>query len=54
MPRNVTSASLAQDLAQLWATQLTLYSAEGSREGPGIDFLLPYWLGTHLKVLPSS
>ncbi len=33
--------------------QLTLCSAEGSREGPGIDFLLPYWLGTYLRVLPG-
>jgi hypothetical protein len=35
------------------AAQLSLCSAEGSREGPGIDFLLPYWLGTYLKVLPN-
>ena len=34
------------------AAQLGACSAEASREGPGIDFLLPYWLGTYLKVLP--
>jgi hypothetical protein len=33
--------------------QLAACSAEGTREGPGIDFLLPYWLGTYLKVLPE-
>jgi hypothetical protein len=33
--------------------QLAACSAEGTREGPGIDFLLPYWLGTYLKVLPG-
>jgi hypothetical protein len=36
------------------AAQLSVCSSDGgSREGPGIDFLLPYWLGAYLKVLPN-
>ena len=49
----VTRRSYACGARPPSAAQLALCSAEGSREGPGIDFLLPYWLGTYLKVLPN-
>lgn len=49
----VTRQSYACAATPPSAAQLALCSAEGSREGPGIDFLLPYWLGTYLKVLPN-
>ncbi len=35
------------------ALQVQFCSQEATREGPGIDFLLPYWIGTYLKVLPG-
>ncbi len=33
--------------------QIKACSTEGSREGPGVDYLLPYWLDVYLKVLPA-
>ena len=35
------------------ADQIKACSGEPSREGPGIDYLLPYWLAVYLKVLPT-
>ncbi len=28
-------------------------SQDENREGPGVDFLLAYWLGVYLEVLPK-
>jgi hypothetical protein len=33
--------------------QIKACSASPKREGPGVDYLLPYWLGVYLKVLPT-
>lgn len=36
------------------AAQIMACSADATREGPGIDYLLPYWLAVYLNVLPSA
>ena len=48
----VTGASYTCSATPPSARQLALCSGEASREGPGIDFLLPYWIGAFLKLLP--
>ena len=35
------------------AKQIAVCSSDSVREGPGVDFLLPYWLGVYLDVLPK-
>jgi hypothetical protein len=35
------------------AAQVAACSSESQREGPGVDFLLPYWLAVYLKILPA-
>ncbi|MGH9745069.1 MAG: hypothetical protein ACRD59_03015 [Candidatus Acidiferrales bacterium] len=36
------------------ARQIALCSSEPYLEGPGVDFLLPYWLGVYLNVWPAN
>jgi len=35
------------------AAQIAACSSSGLRAGPGVDFLLPYWLGVYLGLLPK-
>jgi len=32
----------------------TCSSSKRLRKGPGVEFLLPYWLAVYLKILPAS
>ena len=49
----ITRASYTCGATPPSSAQLAACSAEATREGPGIDFLLPYWLGRYLNVLPG-
>ena len=49
----IAVADGASVAAASFDAEIRKHGARPEREGPGVDYLLPYWLAVYLGVLPK-